>query len=194
MIVQQLAFNRQDLVPYMSEKTLFYHYDKHYVGYINKVKKLVKNTDLEDKPLDEILEHSKNPMLIKNAHQILNHEFFWKSISPVKDQQIPIDLSIKLIEHFGSIQNFKDVFFNQAMDHAGSGWVWLYEKSKDLYVKVTPDTDTMIGNDPAENPLMVLDIWEHAYYLDYYNDKSTYIKTFLEHLINWDFISKNLTI
>ena len=133
-------------------------------------------------------------MIIKNAHQILNHEFFWKSISPVKDQQIPIELSIKLIEHFGSIQNFKDVFFNQAMDHAGSGWVWLYEKSADLYVKVTPDTDTMIGNDVTENPLMVMDIWEHAYYLDYYNDKSTYIKIFLEHLVNWDFIMKNLTI
>jgi len=194
MNVQQLAFSRQELAPYMSEKTLFFHYDKHYLGYINKVKKLVRNTELEGKTIYEILESTKNPMVIKNANQVLNHEFFWKSISPIKDQQISIDLSIKIIEHFGSIQNFKDVFFNQGMDHMGSGWVWLYEKSGELNVKVTSDTETMLFGNSTEKPLIVLDIWEHSYYLDYQNEKSNYIKMFMEHLINWNFIEQNLSI
>lgn len=194
MIAKPLNFDRRSLSPYMSDKTLYFHYDKHYIGYINKVKKLIKHTDLEECPLNEILQKSNNESILNNAKQIINHEFFWNSLSPEKDQQMSNDITLKLIENFGSVQNFKDEFFNKAMDRYGSGWVWLYYDvfKKHLDIKVTKDTDTMLIYQKENVPLLVLDIWEHTYYLDYENEKSVFVKVFLDHLANWKFIEENL--
>lgn len=194
MIAKPLNFDRRSLSPYMSDKTLYFHYDKHYIGYINKVKKLIKHTELEGCSLHEIFEKSTNTTILYNAKQIINHEFFWNSLSPEKDQPISKELTLKLIENFGSVQNFKDEFFNKAMDRYGSGWVWLYYdiNRKHLDIKVTNDTETMLLDTKEHVPLLVLDIWEHTYYLDYENEKSVFIKVFLEHLANWKFIEENL--
>lgn len=195
MIAKPLNFDRRSLSPYMSDKTLYFHYDKHYIGYINKVKKLIKHTDLEECTLEEILQKSDNEIILNNAKQIINHEFFWNSLSSEKDQPISQELTLKLIENFGSVQNFKDEFFNKAMDRYGSGWVWLYYDiaKKHLDINVTKDTDTMLIYTKERIPLIVLDIWEHTYYLDYENEKSVFVKVFLDHLINWKFIEENLS-
>lgn len=194
MIAKPLNFDRRSLSPYMSDKTLYFHYDKHYIGYINKVKKLIKHTDLEECTLEKILQKSDNEIILNNAKQIINHEFFWNSLSSEKDQPISQELTLKLIENFGSVQNFKDEFFNKAMDRYGSGWVWLYYdiEKKHLDINVTKDTDTMLIYTKERIPLIVLDIWEHTYYLDYGNEKSVFVKVFLDHLINWKFIEENL--
>lgn len=192
MIAKPLQFEKQTLSPYMSVSTLDYHYNKHYIGYVNRVNKLTSGTEFENKSVYEICEKSTNSSLVHNAKQVLNHEFFWRSLGKI-DQEISRSLSIKFIENFGSVQNFKDEFFTNAMEHYGSGWVWLCLNSKnELEIKVTRDTDTLLLGDSPLKPLLVLDIWEHTYYLDYHNEKSTFTKVFLDHLANWEFLEDNI--
>ncbi len=190
----KLPYARNALEPYISENTINYHYGKHHQGYVTNINKMIKDTDLESKTLEEIIKIShqdKNKSLIfNNAAQIWNHTFYWHSMKPKGGGKPNSKLLDKIIADFGSFENFVTEFKTAAASQFGSGWAWLVLENKKLKV-------TRTGN--AENPLttnatalLTIDIWEHAYYLDYQNARPHYIDIFMEHLVNWDFVEQNL--
>ena len=187
-----LPYDMDALDPYMSEKTLSYHFGKHHHAYVNKLRKLVDGTDFEDLGLEEIIAKARkegNVAIFNNAAQAWNHDFFWKSLSPKGGKP---DGKIKeLVESgFGSVDDFKTKFAAAATGLFGSGWVWLLLDQGEVKITTGSNADTPV--DTAAVPLLTLDVWEHAYYLDYQNERGKFVDAFLDRLINWNFAESNL--
>ena len=190
----ELPFEQDALVPHISARTIKYHYGKHHKGYVDKLNDAVDGTKWEKKSLEEIIVANAgsdgDTDLFNNAAQHWNHTFFWDSLSP-RGGGKPDDVVARLIkESFGNVDAFQEEFVETAAGEFGSGWAWLVVKNGALDVMTTSDAMTPMAK--GVHPLVCCDTWEHAYYLDYQNDRKAFFKAFCEHLINWRFAQDNL--
>lgn len=186
-----LPYQTNALMPYISQDTIETHYGKHVATYINNLNTLIENTPYESVSLTEIIQNSaRTPgqeKIFNNAAQIYNHKFFFDGMCTNCNTQIPPEI----IEQFGSEQNFKDKFKASATALFGSGYTWLVRDGDKIRIINTQNADTPIVHNMT--PLLNLDVWEHAYYLDYKNKRADFVDVFLDNLVNWDFVKQNLT-
>lgn len=182
-----LPYEMSALEPYISTTTMEFHYGKHHRAYIDNLNRLVKGTEFENMPLEEIVkETSGKPEyapIFNNAAQAWNHGFFWRSMSPDGGGSPKGELAEKINRDFGSYDNFRREFKDAAAAQFGSGWAWLAEKDGKLQVVKTSNADTPLAHDMK--PLITIDVWEHAYYLDYQNRRADFVDAYLDHLVNW---------
>jgi superoxide dismutase, Fe-Mn family len=184
-----LPYAKDALAPHISSETLDFHYGKHHQAYVNNLNKLVEGKPEEKKTLEEIIKTSEAGVF-NNAAQIWNHTFYWGSMKPNGGGQPTGDLLSAIVRDFGSFDKFKEEFSNAAATQFGSGWAWLVESGGKLSVTKTGNADLPMKH--GQKALLTIDVWEHAYYIDYRNLRPKYIETFLSHLANWDFALANL--
>ena len=189
-----LPYAQNALAPAISENTISFHYGKHHQAYVNNTIKMIAGTDLEKAALEDIVKktagRADQTALFNNAAQVFNHTFYWSSMKPGGGGEPQGKIGEKIKESFGSYQKFVDAFTGAAASQFGSGWAWLVQDGAKLQVVKTSNADTPIIT--SAKPLITIDVWEHAYYLDYANRRADYIKAFIEKLLNWDFAEKNL--
>ena len=189
-----LPYSYTALEPYISKSTLEFHHDKHHAAYVNKFNAAVAGTDLADKPLEDAIKttskDSSQTSIFNNAAQAWNHTFYWNSMKPDGGGQPTGRLAEKIQSDFGSFEQFTEAFKTAGSTQFGSGWAWLVLDNGTLKVTKTLNAENPLSSNQV--PLMTMDVWEHAYYLDYQNKRPDYITAFLEHLVNWDFASENL--
>jgi Fe-Mn family superoxide dismutase len=177
----------------MSEKTFSFHHGKHHAAYITNLNNLIKDTPLADKSLEDIVKETYNDPskvgVFNNAAQVWNHTFFWNSLKAGGGGAPTGALAEKINADFGSFEKFKEDFKAAATTQFGSGWAWLVLDNGTLKVTKTANALTPIGI--GQTPLLTLDVWEHAYYLDFQNARPGYIANFLDKLANWDFAAAN---
>jgi len=189
-----LPYAENALEPYISEKIISFHYGKHHQGYVNKTLSMVSGTEFESAPLEEIIQktagRSDKTALFNNAAQVYNHTFYWNSMKPGGGGEPQGRIARGIRQSFGDYGKFVEAFSNAASTQFGSGWAWLVQDGEALKVVQTSNADTPIAK--GMKPLITIDVWEHAYYLDYQNRRSDYIKAFVDSLLNWDFADRNL--
>ena len=178
----------------MSAKTFEFHYGKHHAAYIANLNNLVKDTELADKPLEEVIKTSaKDPAkvgIFNNAAQAWNHTFFWSSMKPNGGGAPAGALSAKIDSDLGGFDKLKESFKSAASTQFGSGWAWLVLDNGALKVTKTSNAENPIAL--GQIPLLTLDVWEHAYYIDFQNKRPDFIQNYLDQLVNWDFAAANL--
>ncbi len=189
-----LPYPDNALSPTISANTIGFHYGKHHQGYVNNLNQLVAGTALADQPLEAVIKASvgtaDKTAIFNNAAQIWNHTFYWNSLRP-KGGGKPTGALAELIEKsFGGFDPFKTEFAKAATGQFGSGWAWLVKDGDKLAVTKTSNADTPIIH--GLKPLLTIDVWEHAYYLDYQNRRADYVAAVLDNLINWEFAAQNL--
>jgi len=184
-----LPYAKDALVPHMSPETFDYHYAKHHQAYVNNLNKLVAGTENESKSLEEIIMSSSGG-LFNNAAQVWNHTFFWNCLSPDGGGLPHGELATAIDRDFGSFSAFRDKFAATAAGQFGSGWGWLVVKDGKLEIMATANADLPMKH--GATALFTVDVWEHAYYVDYRNDRAKFIATVISSLANWDFVSQNL--
>ena len=189
-----LPFAESALDPYISARTISFHYSRHHAGYVNKVNAALEGSPLAGDDLEDIIRQSASDPalsgLFNNAAQVWNHTFFWNSMKPGGGGTPSGDLAGRIDADFGNLEEFKKAFAQAASSQFGSGWAWLVEAGGKLMVTKTANADTPLVHD--QNALLTLDVWEHAYYLDYQNRRGDYINAWLDHLVNWDFAAARL--
>lgn len=189
-----LPYSKNALAPHISENTINYHYGKHHQAYVTNLNNLITGTDLANKTLEEIIKISfqdkSKTSIFNNAAQVWNHTFYWHSMKPQGGGKPSGDLLKKIEQDFGSYEAFVTEFKNAGATQFGSGWAWLVFDSNKLKVVKTSNAETPLTS--SAKPLMTMDVWEHAYYLDFQNARPNYIDIFLNHLVNWDFVNQNL--
>lgn len=191
--LSKLPYEQDALEPHISARTFSYHYGKHHLAYVNKLNELTANTPLADLTLEEIVDKARESSatgILNNALQVWNHAFLWESMSPNGGGSPEGRLREMIERDFGDVSSFKEQFAAAALARFGSGWVWLVQEGSKLSIVTSGNAESPMNTD--SNPLLTLDVWEHAYYLDFQNDRKAYTDTFLEHLINWDFAASNL--
>ena len=188
-----LPYTYDSLNPYMSAETLEFHHDKHHNAYVVNGNKLLEGTDLEGQSMKAIIKATYNDAaragIFNNVSQHWNHIEFWKMMSPNGGGSIPGELERKLVEDFGSVDAFKKEFINAGVTQFGSGWCWLV-LGQDGKLKVTK---TPNGVNPLcfdEHALLGCDVWEHSYYIDYRNARPDYLTTFVNNLVNWEYVAE----
>lgn len=181
-----LPYPTDALEPLMSRKTLEYHHGKHHAGYVKKLNKLIEETPYATKSLEDIVTESArrgDSAVFNNAAQAFNHELFWNSMSPAGDAEPGGEFAAAVARDFGSIDKLKKEFRSAATTLFGSGWVWLVADAGRLQIVTTSNAGTPLSD--GLEPLLTLDVWEHAYYLDVQNDRAQYVDTFLSELVDW---------
>ncbi|MBL0725575.1 MAG: superoxide dismutase [Alphaproteobacteria bacterium] len=191
--LQDLPYSISALEPYMSKQTVSYHYKKHHTGYLNNLNKLIANTEYAEMPLTKVIQDSykykANRSIFNNAAQFYNHNMFWLSMSPENSRQ-PNDKLLKLInDSFGSMEDCIGNFSKLAISQFGSGWAWICLDPKTLKLNMTQTSNAENPLTEGLIPLLTIDVWEHAYYLDYQNLRAKYIETFCKELLNWNLVS-----
>ncbi len=191
----KLPYELAALEPHMSAKTLEFHYGKHHQAYIDNLNKLITGTDLEKETLENIImvvaNNPEKASIFNNAAQAYNHDFFWKGLRPADGMIEPAPVLLEAInKSFGSLGNFYGEFKTAATGVFGSGWVWLVKDGEVLKIMKTANADTPLAHNLR--PLWSLDVWEHAYYLDYQNRRADFIEAVLRNLVNWEFVAANL--
>lgn len=184
-----LPYDKNALAPHISSETLDYHYGKHHQAYVTNLNKLIEGKPEANKSLEDIIETSEGGVF-NNAAQIWNHTFYWSSMKPGGGGHPTGDLLAALTRDFGSFDKFKEEFSNAAATQFGSGWAWLVLNGGKLSVTKTGNADLPLKH--GQKALLTIDVWEHAYYVDFRNARPKYIETFLAHLANWDFALENL--
>lgn len=186
-----LPYAQNALEPHMSAKTFEFHYGKHHRAYVDKANELVKGTPLEGLALEKAVIESKKQggPVFNNIGQIYNHNLFWESMTPNGGGAPTGALLDAINAAFGSFDAFKEQFVANGVGQFGSGWVWLVASKDKLEIVKTANAETPLTD--GKTPLIVCDVWEHAYYLDYQNRRPDFIKTFLDKLVNWNFALKN---
>lgn len=185
-----LPFDAEALEPHISARTLSYHYDKHHQGYVDKLHDAVEGTPDAEKSLEDLIRTATGG-LFNAAAQTWNHTFYWHSLSPNGGGKPSGPLCDALTAAFGSLDDFRREFVDAATGEFGSGWAWLILDEDDA-LRVVSTTDAESPLQSGDRPLLTLDVWEHAYYLDYQNDRNAYVERFLDHLVHWDFVEANL--
>ncbi len=189
-----LPYAENALEPVISAKTLSFHHGKHHKTYVETANKLVVGTELADRPLEEIVKatagRSDRINIFHNAAQAWNHDFYWQSLKPKGGGEPPAALKHKIEESFGSVEACKRELASSAVAQFGSGWAWLVLEGPRLKVVKTADADTPITT--GAKPLLTIDVWEHAYYLDYQNKRADHVNAVLDKLLNWEFAAQNL--
>jgi Fe-Mn family superoxide dismutase len=192
-VLPPLPYSLNALEPVISAKTLSFHYEKHHKAYVDKLNSLVGGTPLAELTLEALILHTagkpEHAEIFNNAAQAWNHTFYWHCLTPQVEGEIPATLQRKLKESFGDVSSFKKEFAAAAVSQFGSGWAWLVLDGEKLRVIKTAN-----GEDPLPShlrPLLTVDVWEHAYYLDYQNRRPDYVQAVLDKLLNWEFAASN---
>lgn len=193
--LKPLPYEKEALSPLMSSQTLEFHHDKHHQAYVDNLNKLIAGTELEGLSLEEIVVRTANnperAAVFNNAGQVYNHDIFWNSLKPAKENSQPGPKTMVLIEEFfGSLDNFYNEFKALALSQFGSGWTWLASDGEALKIMKTNNADNPLTS--GLKPLLGIDVWEHAYYLDYQNRRADFLEATLKQLINWQFVEDNL--
>jgi Fe-Mn family superoxide dismutase len=190
----ELPYAPTALEPYISANTFSFHHGKHHAAYVTNLNKLIEGTELADKSLEEIVLASAGDAskagIFNNAAQVWNHTFYWSSMKPGGGGAPTGALAEKINADFGSFDKFKEEFKNAGVTQFGSGWAWLVLDSGTLKVTKTLNAENPMTK--GQIPLLTMDVWEHAYYLDFQNRRPDYAQTFIDNLINWDFVAENL--
>jgi Fe-Mn family superoxide dismutase len=181
------------LEPYISKNTLEFHHDKHHAAYVNNYNKAVEGTELDNKTLEEaikaIAKDADKKGVFNNAAQAWNHSFYWNCIKPGGGGTPTGAMADKITADFGSFEKFVEEFKQAGATQFGSGWAWLVLENGTLKVVKTSNAENPMT--AGQTPLLTMDVWEHAYYLDYQNRRPDYISDFVNKLINWDFVAEN---
>jgi len=184
-----LPYAKDALEPHMGRETLEFHYEKHHRGYLTKLKAAIEGKPEADRSLEEIIRSSQGGVF-NNAAQVWNHTFFWNSMEPKGGGEPGGDVAARIRDSFGSYEKFKEAFTSTGAGRFGSGYAWLVLDGDRLRCVDTLNAETPLTTD--QKPLLTCDVWEHAYYLDHRNDRGAYLKTFLEHLVNWEVLEQQL--
>jgi Fe-Mn family superoxide dismutase len=189
-----LPYGMDALAPYISKQTLEYHYGKHHNAYVVNANKLLEGTDLPKDDLEAVIKAAAKDAsmvgIFNNAAQVWNHSFYWNCMKPGGGGSPSGLIANKIKSDFGAYETFVEQFKNAGATQFGSGWAWLVLKGGRLEIMKTPNADTPIAK--GLKPLLTVDVWEHAYYLDYQNRRPDYLSAFVEHLINWDFVNAQM--
>lgn len=189
----KLPYKTSALEPYISENTFNFHYGKHHQAYINNVNNLIKDTEFSEQSLEEIVRNSagkgNHRPLFNNAAQVWNHTFYWHSMRQNGGGEPKGTLREQIEKDFGGFDKFKEEFKQAGITQFGSGWAWLILEDGKLKVTKTSNADLPMAH--KQTALLTVDVWEHAYYLDYQNKRPDYLGVFLDHLVNWDFAEQN---
>ena len=184
-----LPYPHGALEPYVSARTVSFHYSKHHQAYVDNLNKLITGTTLAGLSLEQIIVRpaaaTEDPVLFNNAAQAWNHNFFWQSMKQDGGGKPTGKLLDMIVKSFGSFEKFKEAFVAEALAQFGSGWVWLIEEGDGVKIVRTANADTPVAR--GQTALLTCDVWEHAYYLDYQNRRKDFVQAFLEHLVNWEF-------
>jgi len=188
LTLPELPYAKTALAPHMSAETLEFHHDKHHKKYVDTANQLIAGTEFEKMEVEEIIRRSSGK-IFNNVAQAWNHSFFWNCLTP--DRKAPgAKLAEALKKSFGSVDEFKSSFGKTAADTFGSGWAWLVQDADGaLKIISTSNADTPVRT--GQKALLTCDVWEHAYYIDYRNERPKYLEHFWE-IVNWDFVGKNL--
>ncbi len=187
-----LPYAPEALDPHISAKTLSFHHGKHHAAYVNKLNELLQGKPLATKKLEDVIMESAQERgpVFNNAAQVWNHSFFWNCLSPKGGGAPTGVLADKIKATFGSVDKFKEDLKNAAIGQFGSGWAWLVQDQGQLKITKTPNAENPMIH--GQTALFTVDVWEHAYYLDYQNRRPDFVQTVLDKLINWDFVAQNL--
>lgn len=189
-----LPYPADALEPHMSAQTFSFHHGKHHKAYVDNLNKLIAGTDLENKPLEEIIRRTANDPgkvgVFNNGAQVWNHTFYWHCMKPGGGGQPTGELAGMMDQAFGGYQGFVEQFKGTSVGRFGSGWGWLVLENGELKVVSTQNADNPLTKNQV--PLLTVDVWEHAYYLDYQNRRPDFVQSFLDHMVNWEFVAENL--
>ena len=189
-----LPYANDALAPYMSSETLDFHHGKHHQTYVTNLNNLVKDSDLQDASLEDIVVKSSKDStmagIFNNAGQHWNHILFWQCMKPSGGGAIPSELENRIISDFGGVDQFKEAFVQAGTTQFGSGWAWLAIDNGKLVVTKSPNASNPLVD--GMKPILGCDVWEHSYYIDYRNKRPDYLKAFLESLVNWEFVASQL--
>jgi Fe-Mn family superoxide dismutase len=189
-----LPYEYTALEPHISKRTLEFHHDKHHAAYVNNFNAAAKGTDLDKLSIEAVIKATANDPakagIFNNAAQAWNHTFYWHSMKPKGGGTPTGELAKKIDSDLGGFAKFVEAFKAAGATQFGSGWAWLVLDAGKLAVTKTPNAETPLSK--GQVPLITMDVWEHAYYLDFQNRRPDYITTFLDQLVNWDFAAKNL--
>ncbi len=189
-----LPYAPDALQPHISAETLSFHHGKHHKAYVDKANAAIDGDDVTDMDLESVIRKSwaeKNMGLFNNVGQIWNHTFYWRSMSPNGGGKPTGAIADAIDASFGSYEHFAKAFTTAGIGQFGSGWAWLVKNGDRLEVRKTLNAETPLTEDGV-TPLLTMDVWEHAYYLDFQNRRPDYIGAFLKHLVNWAFANENL--
>ncbi|MFO1221005.1 MAG: Fe-Mn family superoxide dismutase [Burkholderiaceae bacterium] len=184
-----LPYAQDGLAPHISKETFEFHYGKHHQAYVTNLNNLVAGTPNEGKPLEDVVRNSQGP-IFNNAAQVWNHTFFWNSMKPGGGGQPGGALLAAINAKWGSFAAFKEAFTKSAVGNFGSGWTWLVKKA-DGTVDIVNTSNAATPLTTADKALLTIDVWEHAYYIDYRNARPKFVETFLASLANWGFAEAN---
>ena len=189
-----LPYKKDELAPYISANTLEFHYGKHHKTYVDNLNKLIAGTDLADKPLEEIIKITTKDAakagIFNNAAQVWNHSFYWQGLKKKGGGKPSEAIAAKINFTWGSYDKFAEELKNAGVTQFGSGWAWLVLEGSQLKITKTANADTPLAH--GQKALLTIDVWEHAYYLDYQNKRPDYLAAVIQNLINWDFVNANL--
>ncbi|MCR9163834.1 MAG: superoxide dismutase [Nannocystaceae bacterium] len=183
-----LPYAKDALAPHISAETFDYHHGKHHQAYVNKLNTLTEGKPEANKSLEELIKSTEGG-LFNQAAQVWNHTFFWNSMKPSGGGAPSGDLADAINRDFGSFDKFKEAFTKTAAGQFGSGWAWLVKDGDKLAVTSTSNAGNPMTD--GKTPILTLDVWEHAYYVDYRNARPKFIEAYLENLVNWDFAASN---
>jgi Fe-Mn family superoxide dismutase len=190
----ELPYQEDALSPHISGKTLEFHYGKHHNAYVVNGNKLLEGAELANEALETIIKKTagdpSKQAIFNNVAQVWNHSFYWKCMKPGGGGPPTGPIAQKIDADFGGFEKFSEAFKNAGATQFGSGWAWLVLKDDKLQVVKTANADTPVAQ--GLKPLLTVDVWEHAYYLDYQNRRPDYLNVFVEKLINWDFVNSQL--
>ena len=193
-VLPPLPYAENTLEPVITAKTIGFHYGKHHKTYVDNLNKLIAGTEYADLPLEKIITgtagQAEKTAIFNNAAQVWNHTFYWKSLIPKGGGEPPAALKQKIEASFGSVDACKKEIASVAVSQFGSGWAWLVLDGEKLRVIKTANAESPLTTNMK--PLLTVDVWEHAYYLDYQNRRADYVNALLEKLINWEFTLQNI--
>lgn len=189
-----LPYASDALAPYMSSETLDFHHGKHHQTYVTNLNNLVKDSDMQDASLEDVvIKSSKDASMagiFNNAGQHWNHILFWQCMKPNGGGAMPSELEKRISSDFGSVDQFKEAFVQAGTTQFGSGWAWLAIDNGKLVVTKSANASNPLVE--GMKPILGCDVWEHSYYIDYRNKRPDYLKAFLDNLVNWEFVSSQL--
>ena len=189
-----LPYEKDALAPYMSSETLDFHHGKHHQTYVTNLNNLVKDSDMQDASLEDIVVKSSKDSsmagVFNNAGQHWNHILFWQCMKPNGGGSMPSELENRINSDFGSIDQFKEAFVQAGTTQFGSGWAWLAIDNGKLVVTKSANASNPLVD--GMKPILGCDVWEHSYYIDYRNKRPDYLKAFIDNLVNWEFVTSQL--